>query len=344
MNRAQQEMLETATKLFESEQFGKAIAKICEFAPAQLTPQALHLRARCYRALGLNQEALADLNAAIEADPNNKQAYHDRAQLHFLSKRPDLAMADNQAAANCSLGSKPEPEPDADEIFDKVYEARESFFEQNFGTMPADVHKLNNLMGVWPGGCLVQISASQLDGNPTVTATFGLTNPDMPTSVRSEDVVHEERTEGDKVLRSTSMRLVARDPVSMPPGLAGYGYEAIVLTPDEADWPTLFLSWFVTNEINHDAGFLAHVSHEGAALLKCPLRDHPRLKLLLAPAAPPLSERFVLPNGAAHLLVATAITDAEYTFGMKEGAKKLLKRLLASPTAQLSIMFRQSCV
>lgn len=344
MNRAQHEMLATATKLFDKGEFGKAIAKICQFEPSQLSPEAFHLRARCYRALGLNEEALKDLNAVLEADPNNREAYHDRAQLHFLAKRPDLAMADNQAAAQCRAANGMDEESEADELFDRVYDAREAFFEDNFGIMPADVLKLNNMMGVWPGGCLVQIYASEIDGNPTVTATFGLTNPDMPARVRSEDVVHEERTEGDKVLRSTSMKLVAREPVAVPPGLAGYGYEALVLTPDEAEWPTLFLSWFVTNEINHDAGFLARVLDEGAVLLKCPLRDHPRLKLLLAPAAKPLAERFVLPNGAAHLLVATAINEDEYAFGMKEGGKKLLKKLLASPTAQLSVLFRQSCI
>jgi hypothetical protein len=261
-------------------------------------------------------------------------------------------MADNQAAQKYAAASDDatgnagggDADAAADELFDRVYEAREKFFEQHFGVMPADVLKLNNLMGVWPGGCLVQIPSSELPGHPTVTATCGLTNPDMPATVRSEDVVHEERTEGDKVLRSTSMRLVAREPASVAPGLAGYGYEALVITPDEAEWPTLFLSWFVTNEINHDAGFLTHIQKEGALLVKCPLHDQPRLKMLIASAANPLPERFVLPNGAAHLLVATAVTEAEYNFGMKHGAKALLKRLLATPTAQLSILFRQSCV
>src|SRR6185312_13733908 len=162
------------------------------------------------------------------------------------------------------------------------------------------------------GGCLVQIEAKEMPGQPCITSTFGLTNPDMPATVRSEDVVHEERTEGDKVLRSTSMRLVARERVEIPAGLAGSGYEALVLTPEMTDWPTMFLSWFVTNEINHDAGWLQRVLNDGAVIVKCPLRDHPRLKLLLAQAAHPLPDSFMLPNGKAHFLVGTSITEGEF--------------------------------
>lgn len=372
MTRTIDDILLQAAILYDQGEHQKALAELDPLLEQQPTAAAYHLRSRCHRALGDNQAALADLNSSLELEPNNADGYRERAQLHFLSKRPDLALVDNQLAEqynDSDIGDEEEgdepfvplhdvtdeydddddgdddqEETEAEELFNRVYEAREEFFEDNFGPMPADVLKLNNMMGVWPGGCLVQIYAEALPDAPSVTSTFGLTNPDMPATVRSEDVVHEERTEGDRLLRSTSMRLVARDPVTVPPGIAGYGYEAMVITPEQFEWPSLFLSWFVTNEINHDAGWLRRVMQEEAVLLKCPLRDYPRLKLLLTKAAPPMADTLLLPNGMAYMLVATSITEAEYAFAMKAGAPALADAMRTKGPGQISIIFRPSCV
>lgn len=369
MTRTIDDILLAAARLYEQGEHQKAISDLSELLDQNPSAAAYHLRSRCHRALAANKEALADINASLELEPDNAQGYRERAQLHFLSKRPDLAQIDNQLAEKYadsdgddgvdSLSSRAngaddedrealkavaEDDEDADDLFDRVYDAREEFFEDHFGIMPADVLKLNNMMGVWPGGCVVQIDAEELPDSPCVTATFGLTNPDMPATVRSEDVVHEERTEGDKILRSTSMKLVARDRVEVPAGLAGYGYEMLVLTPETYEWPTLFLSWFVTNEINHDAGFLRRVLQEQALVIKCPLRDYPRLKLVLTKAVAPMPDSFMLPNGMAHLLVATSITEAEYAFAIKQGAPALVEKLRDPGPGQMSVIFRPSCV
>lgn len=361
MARTRDDDLLIAAKMYEQGEFARAVAALDAFLAKHRSAAAYHLRSLCFRALGENQRALDDLNRSLDLEPNNAQGYRERAQLHFLAKRSDLAFVDNQLAEKyaasveeteldeeeCLAGADFEGDDEAseeDELFDRVCEAREEFFEDTFGVMPSDVLKLNNMMGVWPGGCLVQIDAKQLQQQPCVTATFGLTNPDMPATTRSEDVVHEERTEGDKLMRSTSMRLVARERVEVPAGLAGYGYEALVITSEQADWPTLFLSWFVTNEINHDAGWLKRVLHDGAVVVKCPLRDYPRLKLLLAKAADPLPDSYMLPNGMMHLLIATSITESEYAFAQKRGAVELLQSLLQSPSGQTSVIFRSSCI
>lgn len=380
MTRTTDDKLLAAARLYEQGEHEFAIEQLNLLLKEEESAAAYHLRARCYRCLGDNQAALADLNLSLQMEPNNPQGYRERAQLHFLAKQSDLVLLDNQLAAKYAgdeernlfpteedrdfgdpdsyrqveEGSDDDEEEDedekegedseADELFDRVYEAREAFFEDHFGIMPPDVLKLNNMMGVWPGGCLVQIDATELPDEPCVTATFGLTNPDMPASVRSEDVVHEERTEGDKLLRSTSMRLVARDRVQLPPGLAGYGYEILVITPEQYDWPTLFLSWFVTNEINHDTGWLQRVEQDGAIVVKTPLRDYPRLKMLIAKAAPPIPESFNLPNGKAHLLVATSITEAEYVYATTAGAPAVLECMLKHGPGQTSIIFRPSCL
>ncbi len=363
MTRTIDDILLAAATLYEKSEHDKALAELNSLIVQEATAAAYHLRSRCFRALKDNKNALNDLNLSLEMEPNNPQAYRERAQLHFLSKRPDLALLDNQLAEKYSQFEEPEEDEDenvavqqfagavdpeeiteADELFNRVYDAREQFFEDHFGVMPSDVLKLNNMMGVWPGGCLVQIAADVLPEDPSITATFGLTNPDMPATVRSEDVVHEERTEGDKVLRSTSMRLVAREPVDVPTGVAGYGYEILVMTPEQYDWPTLFLSWFVTNEINHDAAWLRRVIQEEALLLKCPLRDYPRLKLVLTKAMAPLPDAFLLPNGKASLLVATSITEGEYAFGVKHGVLNLVDAMRENGPGQMSIIFRPSCV
>lgn len=355
MARTKDDDLLIAAKMYEQGEFARAVAALDALLAKHRSAPAFHLRSLCFHALGENQRALDDLNRSLELEPNNAQGYRDRAQLHFLTKRSDLAFVDNQLAEKYAASADDDELADGefsedneaseeDELFDRVCEAREEFFEDTFGVMPSDVLKLNNMMGVWPGGCLVQIEADHLQAQPCVTATFGLTNPDMPATSRSEDIVHEERTEGDKLMRSTSMRLVARERVEVPAGLAGYGYEALVITPEQADWPTLFLSWFVTNEINHDAGWLQRVLLEGAVALKCPLRDYPRLKLLLAKAAHPLPDSYMLPNGMMHLLIATSITESEYAFAQKAGAVELLHRLLQCPSGQTSVIFRSSCV
>lgn len=45
---------------------------------------------------------------------------------------------------------------DEDPVWRANYDAREKLYVSHFGPFPEDVQKLRNLIGVWPGGCLVQ--------------------------------------------------------------------------------------------------------------------------------------------------------------------------------------------
>lgn len=55
--------------------------------------------------------------------------------------------------------------------------------------------------------------------------------------------------------------LQARVPRAVPAGLAGYGYEVMLITEDEAtDWPLHFLNWIVPLEILHDVNLLSRVN------------------------------------------------------------------------------------
>ncbi len=45
----------------------------------------------------------------------------------------------------------------------------------------------------------------------------------------------------------------------MPAGRAGYGYEMVMLTRENAAWPLYYLQWAVNAEIGNDAGLLERV-------------------------------------------------------------------------------------
>jgi hypothetical protein len=145
----------------------------------------------------------------------------------------------------------------------EVYDARERFYVERFGPFPDLVHKLMNLSGVWPGGCLIQFEATKLTG-VWISSSFGLTNLDMPATTRTEQFRFEDAEGG----RQYTMRCVAREPRDVPPALAGYGYEILVVTPQQEEWPLRFLNWAVQMEILKDVEFLDRVQEIGAVTVE----------------------------------------------------------------------------
>lgn len=64
--------------------------------------------------------------------------------------------------------------------------------------------------------------------------------------------------------RQWSATLRSRVPAPSVPERAGYGYEILLLTSRQTDWPRSLLQWAVNAELMHDAGLLDRVErHEG---------------------------------------------------------------------------------
>src|SRR5262249_17400849 len=135
-----------------------------------------------------------------------------------------------------------------------VYRAREEAFTAHFGPFPPDIQKIMSLMGVWPGGGMFQFEATRLSGLGICTSC-GLSNADLPTHVRLTRAEWTER--GGQP--SFSSQIEARTPRWVPPELAGYGYELLVLTPHRATWPLLPLGWLIQKEILSDLDLLGRV-------------------------------------------------------------------------------------
>jgi hypothetical protein len=49
-----------------------------------------------------------------------------------------------------------------DEHWQRTYDARQRYFESTVGPLPGDILKMQNMMGVWPGGGLFVIPAKKI--------------------------------------------------------------------------------------------------------------------------------------------------------------------------------------
>jgi hypothetical protein len=216
--------------------------------------------------------------------------------------------------------------------WDIVYAAREKLFAKYFGPITGDVQKLMNLTGTWPGGCLVQIQSIALQC--WVTSSFGLTNSDMPATTCPQQYRAEEP--GGQVTQH-SMTIVSRPPRAVPAGLAGYGYEMLVLTRRQERWPLMFLNWAVQMEILRDVDFLDRVHQYGGVTVQdIAIGDGVMADFLVAPIQDPTPSKVDLPNGSMAFLVATRITREQMEFGRKQGGRALLQQIMQSPWGQIS--------
>lgn len=239
-----------------------------------------------------------------------------------------------------------EPIPSADEVlWQQVCTARAQLFERHLGPLPQDILKMMDLSGVWPGGGLYAIPA-QVAGEPGfIYATFGLSNPDMPTTVEMVDAhptageSNGQRTVGiaGKLQRKANPRPRTDRP--------GYGYELVVLTRENAEWPLWLLQWAVKAELLGDADLLGFVGkHQGITVEQIAIGSGQSVNLLISKAQAPLPDHMALPNGRMELLVATVITDDEMRWSMTNGRDKLSNALKAAGVGQISTLDRQSAV
>lgn len=230
-----------------------------------------------------------------------------------------------------------------EDIWQQVYDARTSYYEEHFGGFPDDILKMGNMMGVWPGGGLFVIPADKLGENLWVYTTFGLTNSDMPATTAMTDYSIETDSEGRAGQYSGTLE--SKEQASTAPGTAGYGYEILVIAQEDTYWPLGFLQWAVNTEITHDAGLLDRVENYGGLTVEqIQVGDDDWINVLIAKAASPMPTGTRLPNGKMDLLIATTITDEEMRWSMENGRDALLRKLLESGSGQVSIRDRDSVV
>jgi hypothetical protein len=230
-----------------------------------------------------------------------------------------------------------------DKAWQDNYDARRSFFEAYFGPIPKDILKMLNMSGVWPGGGLFVIPASKLDEpDLAVYTTFGLSNPDMPTTMRLTDLRLE--SDGTRPTKAEG-RLQQKQPAPRRPGAAGYGYEIMIITDKEQQWPLGFLQWAVGAEITNDVGLLGRVEeYEGLTVEEIRVGPRESIDVLIAKAEPPLPPGAMLPAGRMDLLVATTITKEEMRWSMENGRTALLEKLGEGGLGQTSMFGRQRSV
>jgi len=227
------------------------------------------------------------------------------------------------------------------ELWNQVYEARSAFFASTIGPLPNEILKMTSTTGIWPGGGLCVIAASRLGPDIWAYTTFGLTNPDMPTTVMVDDMQIETDAEGRPLQVTATLR--PKVPAPSVPGRAGYGYEILMLTNGRAEWPISFLQWAVNAELVDDAGLLDRVErHAGLTVEEIEISAGDPIDVIIAKAQAPLPGPVQLPNGTMQMVVATSITAEEMKWSFGHGRPALLERLARAGIGQISVLGRPS--
>lgn len=230
----------------------------------------------------------------------------------------------------------------AERHWQEVHDARVAIYERAVGPLPQDIQKLGNLLGIWPGGGLYVIPAPKLVPGAAIYTSFGLTNPDMPSTCTIRDL--ETESDGGRIVR-TSGTIVKKENPPVGGAWPGYGYEIIVAAPDNEEWPLWLLQWAVQAEILNDAGMLERVEkYNGLTVEKVQISEHAAVDLLISKARAPLPAELVLPNGRADIIVITVITEAEMRWSHVHGRDALLDALISSGVGQFSELDRESVV
>ena len=229
---------------------------------------------------------------------------------------------------------------DQERLWQVVYQERAEFIESHFGQLPKDILKIMPLTGVWPGGGVFKLEAPKLDTGRWLYTTFGLSNPDMPTTVTTSHVSVESEQGNPVSHRAT---LAKKETVPSYPDRPGYGYEIMVVTDEPADWPLAFLQWAVEAELLHDIDILGRVEKYGGLTTEdIAVGNGACINVLISKALSPMPGAMPLANGEAKLLVATVITDDEMVWSMTHGREALLEQLVTSELGQVSQLNRQS--
>lgn len=235
-------------------------------------------------------------------------------------------------------------EQDAEALWQATYEARQQYFEKSIGVLPPDILKMLNRTGVWPGGGLYIIPATKIDPKLSAYTTFGFSNPDMPATTRLTDFSLQADATGNRAA-SAEGTLTAKQSAALKTGHAGYGYEVLILTKSDEQWPLGLLQWLVNAEIGHDAGILDRVEkYDGLTVESVEIGEDKPVNILISTAEQPLPTGTQLPNGQMVLLVATIITHEEMLWSQQHGRKALLQKLQEAGVGQVSILERASVV
>ncbi|MES2073931.1 MAG: suppressor of fused domain protein [Pseudomonadota bacterium] len=253
----------------------------------------------------------------------------------FASGSMAAALSIASMAANADPNS-------AEKAWQLNYDARQQYFEKTVGPLPSDILKMLNMTGVWPGGGLYVIPAPGLGQNLSVYTTFGFTNPDMPTTVQISNF--GLRSDGNRASEAKGT-LSKKQAAPKRAGLAGYGYEILMVAHSNEQWPLNFLQWAVNAEIGLDAGLLDRVEkYDGLTVEQIPVGQGKMLDILIAKAQVPLPTGTALPAGKMEVLVATTITAQEMKWSRSNGRGALLKKLQEAGIGQISVPNRKSVV
>ena len=232
-------------------------------------------------------------------------------------------------------------ESEEQELWQKVYDARSDFYEKNIGRLPSDILKMMNLIGVWPGGGLFALEATQLKEKCWAYTSFGLSNADMPTTLMMNDAQQEVDEQGR--VSQYSFNLQLKKNARKNKDVAGYGFELLIITKENAEWPINLMQWLVSAEIVNEAGILARVEkNKGLTVEDVQFSDQDSVHILIAKAQHPLPSEIHLPNGKMKFLIATVITEDEMEWSIKNGRDALLDKLMQSNVGQISDRGRAS--
>lgn len=231
-----------------------------------------------------------------------------------------------------------------DSFWQEVYDERTKYYEDNIGEFPNDILKMANMIGVWPGGGLYVLPAKKIDEKLWAYSTFGLSNPDMPATTMMTNVETEHNEYGH--VSEVSGKIQNKEVVDTGKGLAGYGYEMLVVTNENVEWPLWVLQWAVNAEITNDVGFLERVEkYKGLTVGDIPVSDDgDSVNIFIEKAKAPLPVGTQLKNGSMTLLVATVIHDEELAWSMNNSREELFEKLLQSNNKQISIKNRNSII
>lgn len=230
-------------------------------------------------------------------------------------------------------------------LWQQVYDVRSRLFGQQFGPLPSDILKMMDLSGVWPGGELYVIPTKIADEQGFIYTTFGLSNPDMPTTVEMVDVQPASDVNTGQRVVGFAGKLRQKANPRPRTDQPGYGYELIIFAKERAEWPLNLLQWAVKAELVKDADFLGVVrKYQGMTIEQIMLGDGKSVNLLVSQAQAPLPDHFDLPNGKIELLVATVITEDEIRWSMTNGRNELLGELKKAGVGQMSVLDRHSVV
>ena len=229
---------------------------------------------------------------------------------------------------------------DGDQYWNEIYDSRYKYIEENIGKLPDDILKIMHLSGAWPGGGIYKFKANKLGNAPWVYMTFGLTNPDMPTTVIPKNVEIEAESGRSE---STSFTLEKKQNVPSYPGRHGYGYELVVVTEEDEEWPLWFLQWAVEAELINDVDILGRVEkYNGLTVEDIYVGDAGMVNVLFQKAEKPFPEKIELPKGPSTFIIATVVTDDEMIWSKFNGREKLAKKLDENKIGQISNVKRSS--